>query len=194
MRNFKNKKKLTSLVIAFMLVFVMGSAFAFGPGQLGIAGFVGVAPDLSVIWQDNPVTSGTSATVTTNVAGRVNGIRDFQGINWAVGFANTGASATATLTAVAYNDGAVAAHITGLGFNPAPDFGVTATVSTTPTVAAPVVLAPGATYTFIVTLTWDGTTFPPITPALDLGEIMDLLEYYDFHTSFTLLFDYVRAP
>lgn len=62
MQNIRNKKRLTGLVLAFLLVFVVGSAFAFTPGFLDIIGRVNLQTEGYVVWysvantqMDNPL-------------------------------------------------------------------------------------------------------------------------------------------
>ena len=195
MQKLRNKKKLTMLVTAFMLTLIVGSAFAFGPGQLGIAGFIGVYADLEIVW-DSAVPSADTAAVTTNQAFIVAGTRPGQGINWAIGFNYDEATGpvSATLVATALNEGGVPANIIGLDFHYAPGPGFTAVVANSAAIF-PVHLAPGATFDFTVTVTWDGTTMPPaFTSTLDIPEVDALLEDYGFLTHFAILFDYVPGP
>lgn len=203
-RKFRNKKKLTALVAFFMMVFVVGAAFAFGPGQLGVIGFVGVNPELSMIWQAAPTTTGTGGVSTTvNTAQVIDGYRVNQGIAWAVGFMSEG---TATLTATAFNNGAVAAHITGLGMGT----GVMDGLLTTPVITStatglppawPIALNPTETHSFNITIAWDGEVMPELFgPDMDFYDAvdwgLDLLEDegYEFLDGFWVYFDYIQRP
>ena len=56
MNNLKNKKRLTTAVVAFMMVFVVGAAFAFTDGgMLDITGTINLNPDFYVVWADTTI-------------------------------------------------------------------------------------------------------------------------------------------
>ena len=70
MSKLKSRKRLTTIVIAFMLVFVVGAAFAFAAGQLTIGGTVNLDPlDLYIVWDDGNEEDATGAAV-----GRATGV------------------------------------------------------------------------------------------------------------------------
>jgi len=50
MQNMRNKKRLSTLVLAFLLVFVVGAAFAFAPGHLDIHGNINLQAEGYVVW------------------------------------------------------------------------------------------------------------------------------------------------
>jgi hypothetical protein len=111
MRNYKNRKRMASIAIAFLLTFVMGAAFAFAPGMLEIGGQIGIAPgELCVIWTDGGTTSQSTTTVaSTNISRRTSGVGGANHrLEWAIGFVD-GQTGTVTLTATATNNGSVPA-------------------------------------------------------------------------------------
>jgi len=57
MENLRNKRRLTSAVVVFLLTFVVGAAFALSAGVLEVEGIVRVSPDLIVIWADGNITA-----------------------------------------------------------------------------------------------------------------------------------------
>ena len=86
MQKLKNKKRLTAAVIAFMLVFVMGAAFAISPGALQALGGIGIAhPNLHVIWIQSDPTPQTTPIASTSVA-----VHNRPGINWPAGTVTPG--------------------------------------------------------------------------------------------------------
>lgn len=76
MNHLKRRKKLSLVVIAFLVVALSGAAFAFGPGMLDIVGRVGIMEGDYVQWTlaaaqgDVPLT--VSATITAGHANVVN--------------------------------------------------------------------------------------------------------------------------
>ena len=182
MRNLRNRKRLTLAVIAFMLTFVVGAAFAWVPGALQFAGAIGVGdPELRVRWFEvsnavNTPVLTPNMIATTNVARIVNwksrtgaapvgasGLNDR--VEWAVGFRSAG---TVTMVARAENYGSLPAQVLApsatvwdynnpLYFNM---FTVThtmiATTGVTPVGTWPVVLQPGETMDVQITLVWNG--------------------------------------
>ena len=185
MQKLKNKKRLTTAVIAFTLVFLVGAAFAATDGVLQFAGGIGVGePTLHVIW-DDVTTSAASPTnaVTTNnarivdflnVIGQPGGtpntpdILEDQRIEWAVGFVGP---CSVTLVGTAENIGqldAMVATPTAIWWeDPDPDFfnmftvthAITAGSNNAIALAFPYRLNVGETVDLSVTLAWDGT-FP----------------------------------
>jgi len=169
MQKLKKNKRLTLAVIAFMLTFVVGAAFAATPGGLQAVGTIGVGePDLSVIW--TTVTPGANdaiavrqATIAAGAniatpAGQPDQVAQrpthlaAQRVDWQIGFIDDG---TVTLTAVATNDGNVTArvHAPGLAPNPpmpAAGLGALAWLDPDPAVVAPFTVgAPTITATSI---------------------------------------------
>jgi hypothetical protein len=118
MRKFKNKKKLTTVAVAFLLTFVVGAAFAFTPGMLDIEGAVNIfIPEGYVIWKsadvgtDSGPGKGTShyAEQTANIVARPLGLNN-QRIEWTVIFYGIDPDekfAIAELTATAINESTV---------------------------------------------------------------------------------------
>ncbi|MCL2378016.1 MAG: hypothetical protein FWC77_02715 [Defluviitaleaceae bacterium] len=110
MQSLKNRKRLTSVAIAFLLTFVIGAAFAFPPGLLEIGGIVSVSEaEMCAIWVtadicDDPddATSTHEVRITSCVT---NGLPAHR-IEWAIGFVEF-REGTVTLTATAQNDGDV---------------------------------------------------------------------------------------
>ena len=113
----KNRKRLSAAVIALLLVFAVGAAFAFAPGALTIGGAVGFEVDY-VIWSDGGVNAPSAAVMpAATVIGGNNDTtvglssmrgRDFQHIWWDVLFAEAG---SATLTAHPVNRSTIAADL-----------------------------------------------------------------------------------
>jgi len=62
MQNMRNRKRLSTLVVAFLLVFVVGSAFAFPQGWLDIRSDIHLQTGLYVVWH------ATEGTVQDNAA------------------------------------------------------------------------------------------------------------------------------
>ena len=176
MQKLKNKKRLTTLVVVFMLVFVVGAAFAFDPGILDVRGTVNVAaPDeLYVVWDEADTgvdfaafgfswRAESDATIV-DARGRTD-----QRIEWVVTFAapdddvpNALDPSEAVLTAFARNDSLLLdADITAGSVTwttpPPAGFGLTHTVDDTAFLGT---LTPGAlSGPLEVKLEWDGT-FP----------------------------------
>ena len=113
MRKIKNKKRLTILAITFMLVFLIGSAFAITPGVLDIFGRIILAEqELYVVWCDTgPSLSGSpvgNITQTASVLPWPIYGRTRQRIAWNISFTGPG---TASLTAQIHNIGLLDANI-----------------------------------------------------------------------------------
>ena len=72
MKKFKNRKKLTALTLAFMLTFLVATAFAFQPGALDIEGTANVTPppELYVVWS-NPTAAPMVMTMHPYITGTV---------------------------------------------------------------------------------------------------------------------------
>jgi hypothetical protein len=87
MKKFKNKKRLTALTVAFLLVFVTGAAFALTAGQLDIVGTVTVDTP-AVVWYggDLEVFNSNDAITSTATIIDQRGAVD-QRIVWTVDFA-----------------------------------------------------------------------------------------------------------
>ena len=125
MQRLKNKKRLTALVLAFLLVFSVGAAFAATPGVLDVRTQVRiVAQDLYVRWASaeanttSPgihvpfgVTLGDHVTQSAEISDtfvRDGDTRSRQRIEWEIHFGGAG---NATLVAEAENIGPLAALI-----------------------------------------------------------------------------------
>jgi len=118
MKKLKNKARLTTAVIAFTLVFLVGAAFAATDGILQFAGGIGIGePTLHVAWDGTSTPTATPANaVTTNVARVVDFFSlpgapgspipptfvDGHRIEWAIGFVDAG---SVTLVGTAENIG-----------------------------------------------------------------------------------------
>ena len=116
MQNLKNKKKITSLMLTFLLVFVVGTAFAFTSGTLDIEGRVHVSGGY-VKWLEVepgpghtfiPATSASQGVTMTTAFADARGRTD-QTIVWNMYFTRSG---TAEIVATAINDSSQAATIT----------------------------------------------------------------------------------
>lgn len=107
--NLKNKKRLNIAMIAFMMAFIVGAAFAFAPGQLDIRGVVGMrAPELNVAWSSAMALAAPTVTTTHSaiIVDSVSGSN--QAIEWSMIFVNPG---VITLEAHARNYGQVPVYI-----------------------------------------------------------------------------------
>ena len=176
MQKLRNKKRLTTLVVAFMLTFVVGSAFAFAPGILDITGTVNVATpeELYVVWDEADTGVDLAALGFSWRAQSDATIVDMRGrtdqrIEWVVTFAapdddvpNALDPSEATLTAFARNDSLLLdADITAgsVSWSTAPPagFGLTHSVNDTAFLGT---LTPGAVSGPLeVSVEWDGS-FP----------------------------------
>lgn len=98
MNKLKNKKRFSTGVLAFLLTFIIGSAFAFADGVLTINGTVTLDPNLRVIWYavdfvENPVNPSNDL----NAEAEIN--YEYQNIELSVTFYQPGDSATLTFSA-----------------------------------------------------------------------------------------------
>jgi len=97
---YRDNKKLKAILMVFLLIFVMGAAFAFTPGRLTIGGAVNLEPDdLYVQWRTASTTSTAGVRSELPVIEDANG-RTSQHIRWEVTFEEPG---TATLNFQAQN-------------------------------------------------------------------------------------------
>jgi hypothetical protein len=197
MERLKNRKKLTALVLVFLLVFLAGAAFAATPGVLQVAGGIGVGdPQLRVRWFEIDIYENTPLPhASTNIA-RIVDWMSIVGqpprgdaivndrIEWAIGFNGEG---TVTLNARAENYGTLPAlvHAPGTITWDDPDsaffemFTITHTLTGTTGTATggtwPVVLQPNQTKDVRVTVTWNGDlpvggfSNPAADSPMDLG-------------------------
>ncbi|MCL2610876.1 MAG: hypothetical protein FWE02_04265 [Defluviitaleaceae bacterium] len=93
MQNLKNKKRVTSLAVAFMLIFLTGTAFAVAQGTLDIVGTVNVGPiDLLVTWDEDYLAFEEGFTTQVVSIVDVNG-RPRQRIEWTVNFGESATNA-----------------------------------------------------------------------------------------------------
>ena len=158
MRNANNKKKLKALVVAFLLLFSLGAAFAFAPGQLSIGGAVSLDPEaLYVQWRAVDISS-TSGVVNNEFS--INDARDrnFQHIEWDVTFETPG---SATLVFDAHNHSSnfnalIGVLTTSPGALEVNDFGLTFS-GTYPEFAGTIIPMNTDSPTYDITVTWDGT-------------------------------------
>ncbi|MCL2399120.1 MAG: hypothetical protein FWC91_05150 [Defluviitaleaceae bacterium] len=181
MHNLKNRKRLIGLVITFMLVFATGSAFAFTPGIIDIAGTVNItAPDnLYVVWENvvagpdfefMPIVPAGFEVGAIHSAGIVSERgRTAQRIEWEMTFFEEGfAAITASVRNHSFHPviitGANAEWVnTALSGVSAADFGLMVDLSTGGFVNT--VLPPNETTQMTAMVMWDGTipagfTFP----------------------------------
>jgi len=135
MQKLKRNKRLTLAVIAFMLTFVVGAAFATTPGALQAVGVIGVGDgDLHVRWVANSAVPTANPTVAIQqglvIAGANIGTPAGQPdqptmgnhnaqhrAQWNIGFIDDG---TVVLTVVAENVGSLPALVHAPGLAPAP--------------------------------------------------------------------------
>ena len=118
MTKLKTRKRLTALVIAFMLTFTAGAAFAFASGTLDIVGTISVAApqDLYVIWSDvtgdpgatpAPSPSGIVAAVAVGATQSFNIVdergRTDQRIEWTVNFYDDAGGAVSMIATATNN-------------------------------------------------------------------------------------------
>jgi len=163
MQSIRNKKRLTNVVIVFMLTFVVGVAFALEPGTLDVQGTIGMRNhEINIIWSavDTPLAPNIASTHTANIVDGTSG-RSQQGIAWEIGFIGEG---VVRLEAWALNAGQVPVEITSPDFNWLPEqpghviAGLSAEVFTT--VAANPdftgILAPGESRRLVIEVRWSG--------------------------------------
>ena len=202
MRNSKNKKRLSGLVAVFMLTFLVGSAFAFIPGVLDIVSGVNLAAqdDLYVVWSNvtggddfqllpsgiTPAGGEFNATHTAQIVNERD--RTAQRIIWTINFSEAG---FADITATATNNSPQPAIITGgsaswsnvaLGLSHT-DFGLNEVTDFTGFVGE--TLAPGASVSTTIRVTWDGT--------IPAGFTVPTGETYAFSANLTVTFNYAPA-
>ena len=191
----KSKKWLNTLVIAFVMIFGVGAAFAFAPGQVDIAGTINLAApdDLYVSWvsiDEGPNFTPASGTLHSN---HTTVITDYRGrtdqrIVWTINFDEPGFAA---ITATARNNSARPAIITGGNLNWTSVYGSGSTPATFGlsyyilSSAFEGILAPGATTSMTVRVEWDGRV-PESFIDSATGE-------YSFAASFEITFDYAPA-
>lgn len=110
MQKMKHKKHLTALAFVCCVTLLVGAAFAFGPGRLGIEGTAIVHPvdRLNVDWEH---VNAYGVSSTTSSAFLV----DSKQISWTMEFASGPAIHQAVLTASAVNTGELSAYITTVG-------------------------------------------------------------------------------
>lgn len=197
MQQLKNKKRLTALVLVFMLVFVVGAAFAFAPGVLDIDGRVHLASDY-VVWYDVSSTMPTpmgypfGATQSADITTRLLDSRTDQRIVWRVYFSEAG---TAMLTATAFNNSNITVGIEGASYSwvfeggfTAADFGLSVNVNDILFAGA----LPALTESMPVgvTVTWTGLM--PDLYDTDLDEVVGSVtgDTYLFAATLTVEFDY----
>jgi hypothetical protein len=220
MKNSKNKKRLTALVLVLLLTFVGGAAFAFVNGNLEILGTVNLRQaDLYVRWTNveaPPVPFGFivggGATQSYTLAPR--GVRTNQIINWEVNFDATGMEAAdfpfvASITATATNESSIDAYLEGLILNfvaagaagtyTAADFGLTFDVDGYDNLADFNAgsgflgfLAAGAGRPVEVTITWDGTIPASVASAFVTGYDADDNPIFVPAFNFTLDIEYTE--
>ena len=118
MQRMRNKKRLTTLVIAFLMVFVIGSAFAMVPGMLDVSGRVHFVADQYVIWNQVfhqqapggpivivPAMAVDGSTQIASIGDRPAGLpRTRQRISWNVYFSEFDTSASAAIAATIQNN------------------------------------------------------------------------------------------
>ena len=107
MNKLKNRKRLSLIALAFLLVFLSGAAFAFAPGTLTIGGLVNFSYDY-VVWE-----TAEPGELTPGVARSAASILDMRGreaqhISWEIDFEGSG---TTTLVATPFNRSATAARL-----------------------------------------------------------------------------------
>ena len=185
MRKLKNKKRIATTVIAFALIFMVGTAFALQPGTLDIAGRVYVAAPGEVIWYsaiadycdwhdwDNDFIVPFGGAIDTYQSANISD--DGKTIYWSMALIDYEPfdDAFAALTARAVNRSTANAAITGgsivwqivdgdgtlisaSALEAATEFGLTATINSSAFLNSS--LAPDAiTGGLIVNVYWDGT-------------------------------------
>jgi len=195
----KNRNKLiNTLVIAFMVVFITGAAFAFAPGILDVTGTVNIAVSDYIVWTN--VEAGPDFELIIPVGGEFGAThsaeivdardRTNQRIEWTINFSEPGELAFAEITATATNQSALhAVTITDLSYGwdddeIADDFGLIFDVTTDSFVGLTV--APGAEATLFLSVIWDGVIPPDFEGSATDG--------YTFVNTFFIEFDYELAP
>ena len=155
-------------MVAFLMVFVVGAAFAFVPGTLTIGGNISIEPvDAFVRWNSATVSTSPAAVTAVHTANIVDGGgRADQNIEWEVTFEQPG-SAILTVTAlndhdvlsallaapsVTFDAAAAAAHGLTVSHNFAALIGP---LSNRPVGGSPTISPEGT-----ITVTWDGITLP----------------------------------
>jgi hypothetical protein len=168
MKKLKNKKRLTGIVVAFMLTFIVGSAFAFDPGMLDIVGSVNVAPpeELYIVWSGVEIDDEFLNTGQTVAIIDARG-RESQSIVWNIDFKDVkdefdvSEGGCAAIVAVATNNSALKAEITDVGIEwigtdglTMVELGLEVIIDDTGFVGD---IESEDTATLTVTVTWDGT-------------------------------------
>jgi hypothetical protein len=204
MQKLRNKKRLTGLVAAFMLTFVVGGAFALTGGTLDINANVTVAtPDeLYVVWDAvdygsgfvsySPIAPawgvmGDGTTSSASIVSRAGDTRTAQRIVWNVSFSDFDANdlAVAALSARMRNNALQTAALTSVTpanfvwSDPAlaAELGLEVLIPTAP----PATLAPGQVATAIFEIEWDGS-FPAV------------VDVEEFELTLSLEIPYAPAP
>jgi hypothetical protein len=85
MGKIRNRKRLSALVVAFMLVFTVGAAFALVPGYLDIVGTVTVPRPVDAVEWNTASSFGANGTEVTHSIVNERGL-DSQRILWTVDF------------------------------------------------------------------------------------------------------------
>jgi len=197
MQKLRNKKRLTALVLAFMLVFTVGAAFAFAPGVLDIDGRMHMASDY-VVWYDvsdtapSPLGIPVGATQSADITTRLLDTRTDQRIVWRVYFSEAG---TAMLTATAFNNSNITVDIEEASYSWAFEGGFTAadfglSVSINDILFAGALSALTESMPVEVTVTWTGDM--PDLDDDDLDEVIGSVtgDTYLFAATLTVEFDY----
>ena len=174
MQKLKRRKRVTALITAFMLTFLIGAAFASTNGMLDIVGNVRISQmDLMVEWT-NVTEAPRPALITDGDVVHSANIdtvflrdgRSSQRINWTITFTGEG---EATIFAMAENTGAVPAVIQNMTYSwsgiDANAWGIAIDDwASTMTFEGPI--APGETRDLTLEAWWQGNvpagfTFPP---------------------------------
>jgi len=193
MRN--RKKTINTLVIAFMLTFLVGAAFAFAPGILDVRGTVNIAVPEYVVWTN--VVAGPDFELITPAGWEFGAThsaeivdardRTNQRIEWTINFSEPG---FAEITATAENQSALhAATITNVSYGWDDDeladaFGLTVDIIVASFVG--LTLEPGAEATVTILVGWFDGIIPPDFEASATDE-------YTFVNTFFIEFDYELA-
>ena len=201
MKNRNRNKLMNTIIGAFALVFLVGVAFAFGPGILDIAGTVNIAAPDYVVWSN--VEAGpnfqliepTGFEIGASHSARIVDARGrtSQRIEWNINFSEFPEEldfSFADITATAENQSAMhSAIITSLDYSwydgrygrnySAEDFGLTF-IERFPFVGS--IIEPGASAMTAIGIRWDGT-IPETFQILDTEE-------YTFAINFIVEFTY----
>ena len=188
MRNQGKRKRITALLLVFLLMFLVGAAFAFAPGQLTIGGTVNLDPDY-VIWNTATTSVTSPAAITTTTITSTAEIVDARGrtdqhINWTINFGSPG---VARLDVTALNEhetlpAAVVLNVANSGPYTNALFGIS--IGGNFSTGLPETIAPGAIgLNRYVTVEWDGTVPIGFSPSADNPAF-----------EFTITFDYTAAP